>query len=105
MLSKMPKSFGSPDERLELGLNGRHRLGDEPGQVGAAHGGLLHDPVVASLLRQIERTARDVVCRKHSALGHLAACLVGFDLSVCGIEAVGRMSKKNHPEHRHEVIA
>ena len=30
-------------KRLELGLDGGHGLGDEPGQVGSARGGLLHD--------------------------------------------------------------
>ena len=42
------------EERVELGLDGGHRLGDELGQVCTADSGLLHNPVVAGLLRQIE---------------------------------------------------
>ena len=42
-------------KRLELGLDGGHGLGDEPRQIAAARGRLLHDPVVAGLLGQPER--------------------------------------------------
>ena len=51
------------EERFELGFDGGHGLGDELRQVGTAHRRLLHDPVVAGLLRQVEGAARDVVGR------------------------------------------
>ena len=93
------------EQGLELGLNSGHGLGDEPGQVSAADGGLLHDRVVASGLRQIERAARDVVGRQHLALRHLAAGLVGVDLPMCRLETVGRVAQEDHAQHRHEVVA
>ena len=59
-------------ERLELGLDGRHGLGDEPGQIAAARGRLLHDPVVAGLLREQERAAAR--CNRPGAPCASASC-------------------------------
>lgn len=92
-------------ERLELALNGRHRLGDELGQVRPAHGGLLHNPVVLGLLGQVERAPRDVVRRQNLTPGHLAAGAVCLDLFVCGIKTIGGVTEKDHSQHRHKIIA
>ena len=90
---------------LELGLDGRHGVADELGQVGSARGRPVHDGVVAGRLRQPERAAAQVVGREHLALGHPAGCLFLLDLPVRSLEAVGRMAQEDHAQHRHEVIA
>jgi hypothetical protein len=46
---------------FELGLDSSHGLGDQPGQIAAAGGGLLHDPVVARGFWQPQGTAAQVV--------------------------------------------
>lgn len=66
---------------------------------------LLHDPVVAGLLRQVQRAARDVVGGQDLALRHLAALLVGLDLPLGGVEAISRVTQEDHAKHRHEVVA
>ena len=58
-----------------------------------------------AILRKVQRAAGDVVVRQHLALRHLAAGLVGLDLPVCCVEAVGGMAKEDHAQHRHEVVA
>ena len=92
-------------KRLELGLNGRHRLGDETWQIAAAGGGLLHDPVVASVLREPQRTAPEIVGGQHLSLGHLAGRLILLDLSRSRFKAIGRVAEEDHPQDRHEVVA
>ena len=92
-------------QRLESGLDGGHGLGDKLGQVAAAGGGLLHDPVVAGVLRQPERTAPEIVGRLHLALGHLAGRLIFLDLVVGRLKAIGGVTEKDHAQDRHEVVA
>ena len=75
------------------------------GKIVAAHPGLLHNPIVAGRLGQIERAASHIVGRQHPSRRHLAAGLVGFDLSPSCLEPVGCMPQEDHPQHRHEVVA
>ena len=93
------------EERLELGLDGGHRVGDQPRKIGTAGGSLLHDEVVLRRRGQVERAARDVVGRQDLAPGHLAARLVGLDLPVCRVEAIGGVAEEDDPQHGHEVVA
>ena len=92
-------------ERLKLGLDRGHRVGDETRQVGSAHGGLLHDPVVAGFLRQPERTAAQVVGGLDLALRHLAGGLVFLNLPGRCLEAVGSVAQEDHAQDGHEVVA
>ena len=92
------------EEWLELRFDDSHGLGDELRQVCTAHRRLLHDPVVVGLLGQVEGAARDVVSRQDLALRHRTARLVGFDLPVCSLETIGRVTEEDYPQHRHEVV-
>jgi hypothetical protein len=64
----------------------------------------LHDPVVASVLREPQRTAPEIVGGKHLALGHLASRLILLNLSRRRFEAIRRMAQEDHPQDRHKVV-
>ncbi len=89
-------------EGLEIGLDGVHGLGDQPGKITA--GGFFHDGVVTGLLGQPQGAPGDEVGLDNGPLGHPARCLVGLDLPGHQGKAVGRMTQEDDPENGHEVV-
>lgn len=92
-------------KRFKLCFNSHHRLSNEAWQVTTAGGGLLHDPIVASILREPQRTAPEIVGGQHLSLGHLAGRLLYLDLGRSRFKAIGCVTEENYPQDRHEVVA
>jgi len=63
-----PQQRGFNARNIELALDGAHRLGNELRQVYTTHRRLLHDPVVAGVLGQVEGAAGDVGRRQFAIL-------------------------------------
>lgn len=68
-------------QRLKLGLDSAHSVGDQFGKSGAAGGSLLHDEVVPRRSQQVERAAGGVVGRNALRFGILPLV---WSAAICG---------------------
>jgi hypothetical protein len=91
-----------PLERLEVALDGVHRLDDGRAQVRPL--GQLKQFVVPGFLRQQQSAAFEEVAFDQRPLGHLAGGLISGDLRRSVVIAVGGMAQKDDAEYRHAVF-
>ncbi len=92
-------------ERLELLLDGFHRVGHELRERLFAARRLRHDPVVPCGLGQWQRPTANVVLVDDRPFRHLAGGLVLGNLPGRIVESIGSVPEEDDPQHGHEVVA